>query len=94
MIEERIFESWAAFSKAKRPMRIRTKKAKYFINKKSKSIYDSYGKIIQFSYEDYIANIVKGNCCFICGAEPGSKPFNSEHVIPHWILRHFGEDDS
>ena len=75
-------------------MRIRRKKARYFINKKSKSIYDFNGKKIHFSYTDYIDKIVKGNHCFIFGAEPQSKPFNTEQVIPKWILKHFGDNDS
>jgi hypothetical protein len=30
-----------------------------------------------------------GDCCFICGAKPGSKPFNNEHILPEWILRRY-----
>ena len=33
---------------------------------------------------------VSGRCCFICGAQPGSKIFNDEHVIPDWVLRKNG----
>ncbi len=33
--------------------------------------------------------ICLGRCCFICGAQPGSKVFNDEHVIPEWVLRKF-----
>lgn len=51
-------------------------------------------KIIHFSYDGFIESIVKGNSCFICGANAGSKPFNDEHVMPYWVLKHFGTPDS
>lgn len=47
-------------------------------------------KIIHYSYDDFIASVVKGNVCFVCGASPNSKPFNDEHVMPNWVLKHFG----
>tara|TARA_R110000787_G_scaffold26856_1_gene74913 strand:- start:950 stop:1915 length:966 start_codon:yes stop_codon:yes gene_type:complete len=31
-----------------------------------------------------------GNCCFVCGANPSSKLFNDEHVIPRWLLKRCG----
>lgn len=51
-------------------------------------------KIIHYSYSDFITSIVKGKCCFICGVSADSKEFNDEHVIPNWILRHFGTPES
>lgn len=75
-------------------MRRNQKKHIYFIKKTSKSIYDSAGKIIYFSYQDFLEKIVIGHCCFICGAEPNSKPFSGEHIIPKWILKHYGDKDS
>ncbi|MBZ0098195.1 MAG: hypothetical protein K8F30_03885, partial [Taibaiella sp.] len=51
-------------------------------------------KIIHYSYNDFINSIVKGGCCFICGASRDSKPFNDEHVIPKWILKHYGTPES
>jgi hypothetical protein len=47
------------------------------------------GTIIFFGYDDFIKDIVKGECCFICGAQPNSKKFNNEHIIPQWLLRRF-----
>jgi hypothetical protein len=55
----------------------------------SVSIINSDGKVLLFSLNDFINLIVKGDCCFICGASPDHKPFNNEHVIPDWILRRF-----
>jgi len=52
-------------------------------------IKDSFGKILFFSKERFEKDIVQGNHCFICGASPSEKNFNSEHVIPDWILRKY-----
>jgi hypothetical protein len=57
---------------------------------KDGSIEDHAGKVLFFSKERFVTEICLGRCCFICGAEPGSKPFNDEHVIPVWVLRKFG----
>ena len=54
------------------------------------SIEDQTGKVLFFSKERFVTEICLGHCCFICGAQPGSKPFNDEHVIPEWVLRKFG----
>lgn len=68
---------------------------KYLIHQKTKSIYNALDdKILYFSYKDFLDKIVKGNYCFICGAEHGSKPFNNEHVIPKWILKRYGTEKS
>jgi len=48
------------------------------------------GKVLFFGIEDYMDKIANGDCCFICGAEPNSKEFNNEHIIPDWILRKYG----
>ena len=53
------------------------------------SIEDHTGKVLFFSKDRFVNDICLGSCCFICGAQPGSKPFNDEHVIPDWILRKF-----
>ena len=47
------------------------------------------GKILEFSFEHFMTEIVKGNACFMCGALPEEKTFNDEHIIPNWILRKF-----
>src|SRR5579863_3585043 len=52
-------------------------------------VLDNDGKIIFFTLERFIADVVNGDCCFICGAQRGSVPFNDEHVIPNWLLRRF-----
>lgn len=61
---------------------------------KGKTIEDSKtvvqnGIIKLYSLNDFINEIVDGNCCFICGANPEEKTFNDEHVIPDWILRRY-----
>jgi hypothetical protein len=48
------------------------------------------GKVIFFSYERFVRDIVQGNRCFMCGANPELVTFNDEHVLPDWILRRFG----
>lgn len=55
----------------------------------SQTIIDADGKIIFFGLQDFLNDIAKGNCCFICGAKPDSKEFNNEHVIPDWILKKY-----
>ena len=53
------------------------------------SIYNSRGEIVFFGLQDFIDKIAHGKCCFICGSEPYTKPFNNEHIIPDWILKRF-----
>lgn len=53
------------------------------------SLIDKNGKIIFFSLPHFIEDIVKGDCCFICGASPEEKEFNNEHIISDWILKKF-----
>jgi hypothetical protein len=53
------------------------------------SVLDRDGRVIFFSVERFISEIANGDCCFICGAQRGSVPFNDEHVVPNWILRRF-----
>ncbi|ABS63954.1 conserved hypothetical protein [Parvibaculum lavamentivorans DS-1] len=53
------------------------------------SIQDASGKVIFFSAQRFVDDICLGHCCFICGAKPGSKPFNNEHILPAWLLRRF-----
>jgi hypothetical protein len=57
------------------------------------SVLSSDDRVIFFSFDRFIADIVRGNCCFICGARPGTVPFNDEHILPDWILRKFGLHD-
>jgi len=47
------------------------------------------GRILLFSIERFIENIVEGDACFICGSARNSKQFNDEHVLPKWILRKY-----
>lgn len=49
---------------------------------------DENGKIILFSYKNFVRDICDGNNCFICGARPDEKEFNDEHIIPKWLLRY------
>jgi hypothetical protein len=53
------------------------------------SVLDETGKVIFFSAERFVNDIGLGNCCFICGAKPGDKPFNDEHILPEWLLRRY-----
>ena len=53
------------------------------------SVLSSDDRVIFFSFDRFIADIVRGNGCFICGARPGTVPFNDEHILPDWILRKF-----
>jgi hypothetical protein len=57
------------------------------------SVVRGDGHIIHFSLKRFRRDIVKGDCCFLCGAAPGTKPFNDEHVIPDWLLREFDLHD-
>ncbi|MGQ7869801.1 hypothetical protein [Sunxiuqinia sp. sy24] len=59
------------------------------IPNKSKTIINDEGKAVFIGLEDFIKDIAKGSCCFICGAVPETKKFNDEHVIPDWILRKY-----
>lgn len=47
------------------------------------------GRVLLFSYERFVDDIVHGDRCFVCGAERGTKVFNDEHIIPRWVLRRF-----
>lgn len=47
------------------------------------------GRVLVFSCDQFVEDICQGDCCFICGARPGTKPFNGEHVIPRWLLKRF-----
>jgi hypothetical protein len=53
------------------------------------SIVDDSGKVIYFSTQRFIDDICIGNCCFICGAAPDTRPFNDEHVFPKWLLKRY-----
>jgi len=57
------------------------------------SIQDSDGKIIFFSFDRFMSDIVRGNCCFICGVEPKDAVFNDEHILPDWLLRKYNLHD-
>ena len=61
-----------------------------FQKTKDGSFISSGGKIVYFSCERFVRDICDGNCCFICGASPGTVRFNDEHVLPDWVLRRYG----
>jgi hypothetical protein len=48
------------------------------------------GRIILYSVTRFLDEIANGDGCFICGAKPGTKEFNREHVVPDWVLRDRG----
>ena len=56
---------------------------------KDGSVVDTKGKVIFFSTERFVNDICLGDCCFICGAKPGEKQFNDEHILPEWLLRRY-----
>jgi hypothetical protein len=60
------------------------------IQKDDDSVETRDGRIVLFSVPRFLAEIEKGDGCFICGAKPGTKEFNDEHVIPDWVLRDRG----
>lgn len=53
------------------------------------SVVDSYGRILYFSFDRFMSEIVQGNRCFICGISPDVARFNDEHALPDWILRRY-----
>lgn len=55
----------------------------------NKTLINTNGEIIFFGLNHFLKDIAKGECCFICGANPNDKEFNDEHIIPDWILRKF-----
>lgn len=58
------------------------------------SIYGADSKVLHFSAQHFYDDVVKGNCCFVCGRKPSKDvPFNDEHVIPNWILRRYSMHD-
>jgi hypothetical protein len=60
------------------------------IRKDDDSVETTDGRIVLFSMPRFLAEIENGSGCFICGAKPGTKEFNNEHVIPDWVLRDRG----
>jgi len=54
------------------------------------SVESEDGRIILYSVPRFLDEIANGDGCFICGAMPGTKKFNREHVIPDWVLRDRG----
>lgn len=56
----------------------------------ARTIIASDGRVLVFSCDQFVSDICRDDCCFICGSRPGSKPFNDEHIIPKWVLRRFG----
>jgi hypothetical protein len=53
------------------------------------TVIDEDGKVVYFGLERFVRDICLGDCCFVCGAQPGTVPFNDEHVIPKWLLRRY-----
>ncbi len=47
-----------------------------FIQTEDGSVVDKAGKLIYFSAERFIRDIVEGDCCFICGRSPSETAFN------------------
>jgi hypothetical protein len=49
------------------------------------SIEDEQGRVLFYSADRFLRDVAERSCCFICGAVPGSVPFNDEHVVPDWL---------
>lgn len=49
---------------------------------------NSNGDVVYFSGKRFVSDICGGDACFMCGRFPSETPFNNEHVIPKWLLRH------
>jgi hypothetical protein len=60
-----------------------------WIREPDDTVRDQAGAVVYFSLERFARDICLGDCCFVCGAAPGSVPFNDEHVIPRWLLRRY-----
>jgi hypothetical protein len=60
-----------------------------FIVKKNNTILDSDDKVIFYSYDEFMKEIVESDNCFICGKSSKETDFNDEHIIPNWVLREF-----
>lgn len=53
------------------------------------SAEDSHGKVLFFSFDRFVEQIVKRDNCFVCGVSPANAVFNDEHALPDWILRRY-----
>lgn len=63
---------------------------KFLIDKQTGTIIHADNKrILHYDFDDFVECVVRGDDCFICGAENGTKPFNNEHVIPKWIMKQY-----
>ena len=51
------------------------------------SIIDDVGRVVFYSANRFMKDIVDDDGCFICGRLRTSTVFNDEHVIPDWLLR-------
>jgi hypothetical protein len=51
------------------------------------SIIDDLGRVVFYSADRFVREIVDEDRCFICGRQRTSTVFNDEHVIPDWLLR-------
>lgn len=53
------------------------------------SIIDVNGNYLFVSYDKFINEVVRGECCFLCCSTSDKKEFNDEHIIPRWVLKRF-----
>lgn len=54
------------------------------------TIFGEKGKVLHFSVERFVKDVVQGGCCFMCGrSKSETVPFNDEHVVPDWLLRRY-----
>jgi hypothetical protein len=58
-------------------------------DKPDQTIFADDGRILLFSYQRFVDEIVKGDACFVCGASPQDKLFNDEHIVPRWVQKRY-----
>jgi len=51
------------------------------------SIIDDRGRVVYYSADRFMKEIVEEDRCFVCGTLRKATVFNDEHVIPDWMLR-------
>lgn len=51
------------------------------------SVTDKKGRVVFYSADRFLNDIVEQNRCFVCGTAREHSEFNDEHVIPDWLLR-------
>lgn len=76
-------------------MPIRRKLTKYRIDRMTGNMIEARTrKIMQFGVDFFLENIATGRCCFVCGRPHSAHLVTDEHVIPRWLTKRFGTENS